>query len=84
MKPVKSPLGKAAVWLGVVGLSLMLVSFSNRITADIDVQHGRAYLLIISLSVLTWAVVLGVGEAIIRELREHELTRRLLRSDKTE
>ncbi|MEU7826219.1 hypothetical protein [Catellatospora sp. NPDC049133] len=84
MKPLKSPLGKIAVWLGIAGLVLLLASFSNRVTTEIDIQHGRVYLLAISLAVLTWAVVFGVGEAIIRELREHELTRRVLRGARAE
>ncbi|MEU8006285.1 hypothetical protein AB0B66_34445 [Catellatospora sp. NPDC049111] len=84
MKPVKSPLGKIAVWLGIAGLVLLLASFRNRVTTEIDIQHGRVYLLAISLAVLTWAVVFGVGEVIIRELREHELTRRVLRDARAE
>ncbi|MFC7247169.1 hypothetical protein ACFQO7_32245 [Catellatospora aurea] len=79
MKHLKSSLGKIAVWLGIAGFVLLLASFSSRVTTGIDIQHGRVYLLVISFAVLTWAVVFGVGEVIIRELREHELTRRVLR-----
>ncbi|WP_144122932.1 hypothetical protein [Catellatospora sichuanensis] len=84
MRSEKSVLGRVAIWLGVAGLALLIISFGDRVTAEIDGQHGRLYLLITGLFILTWAVVSVVGAVIIRELREHELTRRLLRSGEAE
>ncbi|GAA2387957.1 hypothetical protein Cme02nite_22800 [Catellatospora methionotrophica] len=82
MKPEKSILGRVAIWFGVAGLVLLMISCGELLSADVGDRGQELALLMVSLFVLTWAVVLAVGEAVVRELKEQELTRRLLKDGK--
>lgn len=82
MEPEKSPLGEIALWLGIPGLALLIFSFKIHIPGFLDDEHLQPLLFVVGLFVITWAIVFAVGEVIIRELREQELIRGLVRDSR--